>query len=243
MKQQRGMARHERWAVGLLAIWVWLSWGMGAWSAPLCRDPLLLRQILAALGRPEVKVEEVALFDPDQCLVQLVLDRQGLSGSLPPEIGQFRRLRALSLSHNQLSGPIPPELGQLGQLENLFLDYNEFSGSIPSELGQLRNLRGLFLDHNQLSGPIPPQLGQLRHLENLILQNNRLSGTLPGQLGQMSSLKGLFLDRNQLSGPIPPPTGATAPPGKPLPVGQSPQRIPAPRAGSAESVTGSAPGT
>jgi hypothetical protein len=228
MKQQRGMARHERWAVGLLAIWVWLSWGMGAWSAPLCRDPLLLRQILAALGRPEVKVEEVALFDPDQCLVQLVLDRQGLSGSLPPEIGQFRRLRALSLSHNQLSGPIPPELGQLSQLENLFLDYNEFSGSIPSELGQLRNLRGLFLDHNQLSGPIPPPAGATAppgkpHPAKQPPQRHPSRPTGPDELPQ-----GPVFGSQSALWAYSPPTGATAPPGKPLLVGQSPQRIPAP---------------
>jgi hypothetical protein len=156
MKQQRGMARHERWAVGLLAIWVWLSWGMGAWSAPLCRDPLLLRQILAALGRPEVKVEEVALFDSDQCLVQLVLDRQGLSGSLPPEIGQFRRLRALSLSHNQLSGPLPPELGQLSQLENLFSTTTNSPAPFQPSWGSCATCAACFWITTSSLGLFPP---------------------------------------------------------------------------------------
>ncbi|MFS8795949.1 hypothetical protein NW807_01875 [Synechococcus sp. R70.1] len=203
-----------------------------AWPAASCQDPLFLRQILAAMGRPEV-VEEVALFDRDQCLVQLVLDRRGLRGSLPPEIGQFRRLRALSLSYNQLSGPIPAELGQLRELEQLFLDYNQFSGPIPPELGQLGKLRGLFLDHNQLSGSIPPELGRLSRLENLCLQDNQLSGSIPSQLGQLSSLKGLFFGSQPAFWAHSAPTGATAQPGKSVPVGQSPQRTHTPRASPA----------
>jgi hypothetical protein len=210
MGQGLGKAQQRWWVLGLVVIWAWLSWGRMAWPAASCQDPLFLRQILAAMGRPEVVVEEVALFDRDQCLVQLVLDRRGLRGSLPPEIGQFRRLRALSLSYNQLSGPIPAELGQLRELEQLFLDYNQFSGPIPPELGQLGKLRGLFLDHNQLSGFIPPELGRLSRLENLCLQDNQLSGSIPSQLGQLSSLKGLFWIATSFLGPFRPNWGNCA---------------------------------
>ncbi len=58
-----------------------------------------------------------------------------------------------------LSGPIPPELGNLTNLRSLRLGDNNLSGPIPPELGNLTNLTGLHLSNNNLSGPIPPELG------------------------------------------------------------------------------------
>ncbi|WP_420448358.1 leucine-rich repeat domain-containing protein [Candidatus Palauibacter sp.] len=57
-----------------------------------------------------------------------------------------------------LSGPIPPELGDLANLRELHLWINQLSGPIPPELGNLANLRSLNLGINRLSGPIPPEM-------------------------------------------------------------------------------------
>ena len=131
------------------------------------------------------------------------LTGNGLSGPIPPELGQLAGLHSLNLSFNELSGPIPSELGQLTSLEELYLSGGNLSGPIPPELGQLASLRELSLS---VGGPIPPELGQLASLETLSLEGN-MSGPIPPELGQLASLEGLYLGGNDLSGPIPPELG------------------------------------
>lgn len=101
----------------------------------------------------------------------LELERDGLTGEIPPELGQLASLRVLWLPSNELTGRIPPELGQLSNLEELRLNRNELTGNIPAELGQLGNLKDLWLYENQLSGEIPPELGMLSSLESLERQD------------------------------------------------------------------------
>ena len=137
----------------------------------------------------------------------LYLEDNGLSGSIPPELGNLTALEVLYLRRNQLSGSIPPELGNLTALEWLDLDANELSGSIPPELGNLTALEELGLDANELSGSIPPELGNLTALEALDLSRNQLSGSIPPELGNLTRLRGLGLAQNGLSGSIPPELG------------------------------------
>ncbi len=131
----------------------------------------------------------------------------GLSGSIPPELGNLSALATLNLHYNALSGPIPPELGKLSALEKLQLFGNALSGSIPPELGNLSELRSLYLYSNNLSGSIPSELGNLSALEGLDLSWNDLSGSIPSELGNLSALATLNLHYNALSGPIPPELG------------------------------------
>ena len=63
-----------------------------------------------------------------------------------------------------LTGIIPPEVGNLTNLTYLDLSRSELSGSIPSEIWTLTNLRKLFLSSNQLTGSIPPEIGNLTNL-------------------------------------------------------------------------------
>ena len=85
----------------------------------------------------------------------LDLPKNGLSGKLPPELGNLTNLRRLGLANNQFSGEIPRELGNLPNLIVLDLGGNQLSGEIPRELGNLPNLISLSLVENQLSGEIP----------------------------------------------------------------------------------------
>jgi hypothetical protein len=52
---------------------------------------------------------------------QLVWTDTGLTGPIPPDIGQMTKLQLLSLRKNDLTGSIPPELGNLLLLTALFL--------------------------------------------------------------------------------------------------------------------------
>ena len=136
--------------------------------------------------------------------------RHGLTGPIPPQLGNLANLTRLELGHNDLSGPIPPELGGLASLTRLSLRDNDLSGPIPPELGDLANLESLSADFNSLSGPIPPELGGLAQLHGLWLYTNRLSGPIPPELGDLADLAVLNLGDNDLSGPIPPELGDLA---------------------------------
>ena len=96
---------------------------------------------------------------------ELNLYRNGLSGEIPPELGNLTKVFWLDLRENDLSGKVPAELGNLPKLKVLSLDHNHLSGEIPAELGNLANLEILELDQNDLSGEIPAELGNLANLK------------------------------------------------------------------------------
>ena len=93
----------------------------------------------------------------------------GLTGRMPPELGNLTALQELSLRFNGLFGAIPGELGNLTGLEHLYLDYNDLTGAIPRELGKLTKLVDLYLGQNELSGPIPVEFAELQRLRNVFL--------------------------------------------------------------------------
>ena len=108
-------------------------------------------------------------------VTDLSLYGNGLTGAIPPELGQLEELRWLSLFQNKLEGPIPPELGQLSNLEDLSLGLNQLSGPLPPELGQLTHLRFLSLHSNPLlSGPVPDTFLSLTALRHFGIRNTGL---------------------------------------------------------------------
>ncbi|KAF5176079.1 Phytosulfokine receptor [Thalictrum thalictroides] len=107
-------------------------------------------------------------------------------GSFPP---------SLELSYNHLTGPIPPEFGNLKKLLVLDLKSNNLSGSIPSELSGITTLVTLDLSHNNLSGTIPPSLTKLSFLSTFSVANNHLSGRVPSG-GQFSTFPNASFEGN-----------------------------------------------
>ena len=137
----------------------------------------------------------------------LDLSDNGLTGSIPSELGDLSHLERLFLRDNRLEGEIPPELGNLTSLTYLNLWGNTISGPLPPELGNLSNLWDLRVANNRLTGPIPSQVGNLSNLRRLYAGGNRLTGPLPPELGRLSELEVLGLGLNPLTGPIPPELG------------------------------------
>ena len=120
--------------------------------------------------------------DADGRVIGLYLGENGLSGSMPPELGNLSNLQRLRLNSNQLTGEIPPKLGSLSSLVELYLSDNQLTGSIPPELGNLSSLEWLHLSDNQLTGSIPPELGNLSNLIGLYLSGNQFTGCIPASL-------------------------------------------------------------
>ena len=135
---------------------------------------------------------------------ELYLPNDGLTGEIPPELGNLASLERLELDYNALTGEIPPELGNLANLEGLELHDNALTGEIPPELGNLASLEWLWLSDNGLTGEIPPELGNLANLERLSLSNNGLTGEIPPELGNLANLGYLSLANNpDLFGALP----------------------------------------
>ena len=142
-------------------------------------------------------------IDDDGRVISLFLFQNGLTGEIPPELGQLSELQTLFLLVNQLTGEIPLELARLSQLRTLAIGGNQLTGEIPEELGRLSQLRVLNFGGNQLTGQIPVELAQLSQLQTLALWENQLKGKFPPLLGRLSNLEQLDLGGNQLAGPIP----------------------------------------
>ena len=175
----------------------------------------------------------VRLGGTPQRVTRLYLVRQGLTGTMPADLGSLSALTGLYLHRNELTGPIPSQLGELSSLVHLTLHRNRLSGevpaalgdltaltflslyrnnlvgAIPAELGGLTSLRWLYLHSNKsgdgggLSGPIPATFRNLGSLERLLLYGNSLSGAIPAELGRLPNLKSLLLHDNELTGQIP----------------------------------------
>ena len=134
----------------------------------------------------------------------LALGGIGLSGSIPPEIGDLTNLVYLDLGRNGLTGIIPSEIWNLTKLTYLNLyKFNELTGTLPPEIGDLTDLRYLNLRSCGLSGSIPSEVGNLINLIDLRLGFNDLTGSIPSTIGDLSNLTNIELDDNNLSGIIP----------------------------------------
>ncbi|MNL67313.1 Leucine Rich repeats (2 copies) [compost metagenome] len=79
-----------------------------------------------------------------------------LTGTIPPSMGNLKRLTALTLSRTGLTGTIPLEFANLTALTSLQMHTSNFIGPIPPNvIGKMTNLTSLELKTNNFSGPLP----------------------------------------------------------------------------------------
>eukprot|EP00980_Cylindrotheca_fusiformis_P001020 scaffold276_cov132-Cylindrotheca_fusiformis.AAC.15 len=126
----------------------------------------------------------------------------GLSGTLPPEIGNLQDLAYFAIYDSTFSGNIPSEIGNLQQVSEIQLWGNIFSGTIPSEIGNMEQLVHLEVQYNTFSGTLPSEIGNLQQLTSLRIQSNRFSGTLPSEIGNLQQLTSLGIQYNTFSGTL-----------------------------------------
>ena len=121
-------------------------------------------------------------------VTRIAFEDNGLSGSIPAEIGALSSLKTLRMERGKLSGSLPATLGDLTNLEKLDLDYNNLWGTLPSTLDRLTNLKLIDLNDNDLSGSIDVLAG-LSNLFFVQLQSNFFSGTVSEAFGSLSQLR------------------------------------------------------
>ncbi|KAL8218465.1 hypothetical protein R6Q57_021838 [Mikania cordata] len=136
-------------------------------------------------------------------VTRVVLEKQGLEGSLSPHIGNLSFLRGLYFSINNFQGEIPHEVGHLSRLRVLALDTNKLNGSIPANISRCSNLQVLALSRNELVGSIPKEISLLSKLTFCSLGDNKLTGGIPTSLGNITSMEVFSVVRNPLGGSIP----------------------------------------
>ncbi|XP_039165313.1 MDIS1-interacting receptor like kinase 2 [Eucalyptus grandis] len=127
-------------------------------------------------------------------LTELDISKDALSGSMPQEIYDLRRLKrsipfelgntqfleVLDLSHNMLNEDIPRELGDLRMLQVLNISHNNLCGSIAHVFGDALALTSIDVSYNDLEGPLPNVKAFIEAPFEAIQHNKGLCGNLVG---------------------------------------------------------------
>ncbi|XP_076894815.1 putative kinase-like protein TMKL1 [Bidens hawaiensis] len=145
--------------------------------------------------------------DPSLHLLSLQLPSANLSGTLPPELGEFSTLQSLYLAVNFLSGPIPLEIGYSSSLSDIDLGSNLLTGSVPASVWNLCDrLISIRVHGNLLSGSVPEPVLPNASCGNLLyfdFGQNQFSGNFPRFLTGFKALREVDLSRNNLTGEVP----------------------------------------
>ena len=120
------------------------------------------------------------------------------------------RVRGLTLEDNGLTGPVPPEVGNLTALETLDLGGNAISGEFPAAVAYMADLASIrFSGNEEMQGPFPFRLTDLTRLEALLYEDTGMCAS-PGKtfqdwLGAVAVVAGATcrnVDRVGLSLPV-----------------------------------------
>ncbi|GLU21829.1 hypothetical protein SLE2022_379430 [Rubroshorea leprosula] len=161
-------------------------------------------------------------------------------GKIPKSLCNLPFLHVMDLGQNNLSGSIPPCLGNLRRMYHLSIHDSDmpfaaiasavvFSTSVNGAIvkesmpffvefanmefnvkGQTLEFIRIFdlvnlidLSSNNLEGEIPKEIVKLSTLGTLNLSRNQLTGKIPEKIGDLQLLETLDLSINHLTGPIP----------------------------------------
>ena len=124
------------------------------------------------------------LYCPSTCVDELsfwagYFPGEEMTGTLPPEMGDFCGLTYLDLSDQELTGPIPATLGDNADLLVVDLSSNRLTGTIPPSLLEHSNLEELYLQANYITGTIPPNQKFGLEMTILFIEENEMEGELP----------------------------------------------------------------
>jgi len=122
-----------------------------------------------------------------------------ITGILPKEFGNLKKLEYLDLSLNDIK-TIPNVFSKFNKLQYLDLSSNEIT-EIPSSFKYLKNLKKLDMRFNSLT-KLPDFIGELKSLEYIDFYYNKIEN-LPSSLGNLVNLEHLDLSVNKIDDEIP----------------------------------------
>ena len=142
-------------------------------------------------------------------LTELYVDRNAnMTGGIPKEIGNLKKLMRLNISQSGIGGEIPAELGQCESLIQFMAFKTNLSGNLP-DIWDMPVLQTVMLHTNPgLTGPLPASLGKLKSLEigtapSIQINDCNLTGTIPDSFaGLPEKTKQVYVQGNKMSGVI-----------------------------------------
>ncbi|KAJ4837875.1 Receptor-like protein kinase 7 [Turnera subulata] len=135
-------------------------------------------------------------------LVSIQLYENELSGEVPAEFGEFKKLVNLSLYTNKLTGTLPSTLGSWANFDFIDVSENNLTGPIPPDMCKKGTMRGLLMLQNNLTGEIPATYANCVTLERFRVSKNSLSGTVPGGIWGLPNVNIIDIQMNQFEGPM-----------------------------------------
>ena len=131
--------------------------------------------------------------DENGRVVDLELDDNLLTGTLPHEFGNLVKLTDFSAKGNYLTGTIPPEIGSLASLETMALSENRFWGELPHSLIALSRLRSLeYEDNSGLCAPPNPDFQEWLSLLALVRGDTCVQPVAPPDEREIAALAAIY---------------------------------------------------
>ena len=124
--------------------------------------------------------------------VTIVLHSNGITGTVPTELGLLANVHHLDLASNLLGEAIPFEIGNMVQLRKSHRLIHNYQSIHTDLISLYYHVGNLDLGVNAFRGAIPPQVAALPHLEQLRLRENRLTGTIPIVLLESGRMRTYF---------------------------------------------------
>ena len=142
-------------------------------------------------------------------LTELYVDRNAnMTGGIPKEIGNLKKLMRLNISQSGIGGEIPAELGQCESLIQFMAFKTNLSGTLP-DIWDMPVLQTVMLHTNPgLTGPLPASLGKMKSLESgtapsIQIYDCNITGTIPDSFaGLPEKTKQVHVQGNKMSGVI-----------------------------------------
>jgi len=127
----------------------------------------------------------------------LKMDWSRFMRHMPTEVGKLRSLQFWRLQGsyetNQVSGTIPTEFGNLRKLSEFMMENNTLSGTLPSEIASMESLEKFTVQDNKLSGTLPENMGDIEFLNWWDSFGNKLEGDIPSSIQKLGSLDYLYI--------------------------------------------------